>query len=164
MFPSESIRVLENTPSRVVILDPPNYSFGAYMLFLGLCGAGIAIFLFYRRSLIPLGYMLVLVAGLLGAFGIYLLTNQRLITLSRPDGTLKLEKSAWGLTHVQATISFNTVQRATVETVKYSRMLVVIMKSGESFALGDGSNRDGYYKAENAINDFLGVAAEQRSR
>lgn len=164
MFPSESIQVLENTPSRVVILDPPNYSFGAYMVFLAVCGLAVAVFLFYRRSLLPLGWMLTLVAALLGTFGIYLLTNQRLITLSRAEGTLKIRKSAWGISRVQAEIPFNTVQRAAVETVKYSRILIVVMKSGESFALGDGSNRDGYYGAENAINNFLGVAAEQKAR
>ena len=158
MFPSESIQVLENTPSRVVILDPPNYAFGTYMLVLGACGAAIAIFLLYRRSLLPLGWMLMLIGFLLGVFGFYLLTNKRVITLSRSEGTLKIEKSAWGATRLQAMVPLNTIQRATVETVKYSRILMVVMRSGESYALGDGSNRQGYYGAENAINGFLGVA------
>jgi hypothetical protein len=164
MFPSESIKVLENTPSRVVIWDPPNYSFGAYMLFLGLFGIAIAVFLFYRRSLLPVSCMMLLTGVLLGVFSIFLLTNQRTITLSRPEGTLKIEKSSWGSKRVVAVLPVNTIQRVAVETIKFNRRLIAVMKSGESFSLGDGSNRDGYYGAENAINGFLGLAVEQQSR
>src|SRR5205085_10392741 len=85
MLPSEAIRVLEHAPSRVVILDPPYYSFGVYLLVLALCSAGAAYALLSRSLIPPLAWMLVLLAVALSAFESYLLTSHRRLILSRAD-------------------------------------------------------------------------------
>lgn len=161
MFPSEAIQVLENSSSGVVILDPPYYSFGAYMFFLAICMGGLAYFLLSRGGVLAsIGLPFIVLAIALAVFGSYLLTSKRLITLSRSDGVLRIEKSTWGMRRLESTIPLDQIRRVTVENVRFSHYIVAVMKSGESFRLGDGSNRQGYYGAVDAINSFLGVSGQ----
>ena len=160
MFPSEAIQVLENSPSGVVILDPPYYSFGAYMFFLALCSGGLAYFLYHRQILASLVPMLAVLALALAGFGSFLFTSKRLISLSRSDGMLRVERSKWGVKSLESTLALNQIRRTTVGSVRFNNFIVVVMQSGESFKLTDGSNRKGYYGAVDAINHFLGVSGE----
>jgi len=157
MFPPEAIRVVVNTPSKVVIVDPPYYSFGTWMLFLGLCALLAGAFLIARSSVPAAGYLFLLVTLGLGLFGSYLITSKTTITLTRDDGWLKSRKEFWGMKRPETGVHIADVQRVTVETMKYSHRLVLIMKSGDTFGVEEGSNRQGYYGAAEAINGFLGV-------
>ena len=157
MFPPEAIRVVVNTPSKVVIVDPPYYSLGAWMLFLASCALVIGVVLLVRSIAPPIAWLLFLVTVGLGLFGSYLITSKTTITLTREDGWLKSQKEYLGMKRPETGLRLTDVRRVTVETVRYSHRLVLIMKSGDSFAVEDGSNRQGYYGAADAINDFLGV-------
>jgi cobalamin biosynthesis protein CobD/CbiB len=161
MFPPEAIEVLERTDSRLIILDPPYYSFGAWVLFLGATSLAIGIVLLVRHAIPPLAWMLSGLSVLLFLFGSYLFTNKTSITLSRNDGMLTVQNAFWGINRPQSTLPLTDIRRATVETLKYARTIIVVMKSGQSFALANGSNRDGYYGAADAINSFLGVPTTQ---
>jgi len=156
MLPPEAIQVIENTPSRVVILDPPNYSFGAWLLFMAVVVGGIAAFLFLRGFLPELSAILLLVFVALAAFGAYLMTSKRLISLSRSEGVLTVEKGTWGRSHLEATIPLERIRRADVQNIGYAHSIAIVMQSGEEFSLSDGSNRQGYSGAVDAMNDFLG--------
>lgn len=157
MFPPEAIRVVVNTPSKVVIVDPPYYSLGTWMLFLGLCALLAGVFLASRSSVPVAGWLFILVAVGLGLFGTYLISSKTTITLTRDDGWLKSQREYWWIKRPDTGVRIADVRRVTVETMKYSHRLVLVMKSGEGLAVEDGSNRQGYYGAADAINDFLGV-------
>lgn len=161
MFPSEAIQVLENTPSRVVILDPPYYSLGAIILIVAICIGSVACFLLFRGGVLTfIGLPFIVMAVILTVFGSFLLTSSRLITLSRSEGVLRIERSKWGMKSLEATIALNQIRRAAVGNVHFSNFIVIVMQSGESFRLGEGSNRQGYYGAVDAINHFLGVGGQ----
>jgi hypothetical protein len=161
MFPSEAIQVIESSPSRLVILDPPNYAFGVWLLFLAAVALAITVFVARGSGLgfavIPLAFAL-----LLGALGSYLATGKTTYTLSREDGLLHIQKCVWGLKRKETALRLADIRRVTVETMKYAHILTVVLKSGESFNLGNGSDRQGYYGATEAINYFLGVPQQQQ--
>jgi hypothetical protein len=158
MLPSEAIQVIENTRSRIIVLDPPYYSFGIYLLVLGIISVTLGLVLFFRHNAASFAVTLVIVAVPLLAFGSFLMTAQRMIIMSRTDGALTLKKSKWGLTS-SVTLPLEQIRRVTVETIGYNQSLVIVTKAGESFSLGNGSNRKGYNGASDAMNDFLGSDA-----
>ncbi|HUA20142.1 MAG TPA: hypothetical protein VMB25_15445 [Bryobacteraceae bacterium] len=138
-----------------MILDPPSYSAGAWIVFIAVCVGLVGLFLLFRGFLPAMG-MLLLVSFGLGALGAYLMTSKRVITLSRADGTMKIASSAFGRNKLEATFPLDQIRKVVVENVHFTHSLVAVTKSGDSFPLGDGSNRQGYYGAADAINDFLG--------
>jgi hypothetical protein len=156
LFPPEAIQVVERSPLRVVIIDPPYYSAGAWILFFAVCVGLAASFLWYRGYLPPLAGMLLLVFLGLSVFGLYLMTSKRVISLSRTDGILRIEKGAFGMSHPEAAVPLDQIQKAIVENVRFAHSLVVVMKSGQAFSLGGSSDRQGYFGAAEAINALLG--------
>lgn len=161
MLPPEAIQVIENSQSKVVIVDPPNYSFGLWLLFLATCALAVGIVLLVRGLGVGFAALPFGVALALAAFGSFLATSKSTYTLSRPDGTLKIEHFAWGMKRKESSLRLSDIRRATVATFQYSHILTLVLNSGEDFSLGDGSNRQGYYGAADAINDFLGVPRER---
>ncbi len=161
MLPSEAIQVIENSQMRVVVVDPPYYSFGVWVLFLATCALAIAVVLLVRGVSVGFAAIPFVIALSLAAFGSFLATSKTSYTLSRQDGLLRIQSSAWGMKRKETTMPLADVRRVTVETFQYSHILTVILKSGESFNLGDGSNRQGYYGAADAMNDFLGAPRER---
>jgi hypothetical protein len=161
MFPSEAIRVVVNTPSKVVIVDPPYYSLGTWMLFLASCTM-IICFILLRRSIMPPVTLLLLFVTLgLGLFGGYLISSRTTTTLTKEEGWLKSQRELYGIKRPETGVRLSDIRRVTVETVQYNHRLMLIMKSGDNFAVGDGSNRQGYYGAADAINDFIGAPRAQ---
>jgi hypothetical protein len=158
IFPPEAIQVIERTP-RVVIVDPPYYSFGSWTLFLAVLSLGLAIFLYSRDLMVPGGWLALLFALGLAIFGTFLVTSQSRITLSHKDGMLIVEKTSFGMTRTQATMKLSDIKRAVVGTAKYSHMIMVVLIDGQEYALGAGSNRQGYHGAVEAINDYIRASA-----
>src|SRR5262245_63792656 len=115
MFPSEAIKVIERTP-RVVIVDPPQYSFGVGMLCFAIVRLGAAAFFYSRNLMAPNGWASLAVGVALGLFAIFLVTSHRRITLSRSDGKLSVEKSSFGMTSTEGTATLSNIKHATVET------------------------------------------------
>jgi hypothetical protein len=159
ILPPEAIQIIESDPLRLVILDPPNYSFGIWLLVLatGALALGIVV---ARNTGIGFGIIPLLVALGLAVFGSYLATSKRTYILSRQDGLLRIEKYAWGMKGKETSLPISNIRRVTVENIRFNHILTVVLKSGNSFNLGDGSNRQGYFGAADAINDFLGVARQ----
>jgi hypothetical protein len=159
-LPFEAIKVIESSPSRLVILDPPNLTFGVWLLFLAAVALGIAILVAsstgLRFAAFPLLFTL-----LLAVLGLSLATSKATYTLSREDGLLHIQRYSWGMKKKETLYRLGDIRYVTVETIKYAHILTVILNSGESFNLGNGSNRQGYYGAAEAINNFLGVQRQQ---
>lgn len=160
MFPPEAIQVLEHSQSRVVILDPPYYSFGTLMLCFGFATLAGGIFFTMRHMMAAFTVILFGLTIAFFLFGSFLATKKATITLMREDGLLHIQRQFCGIKRPEASLRVADIRRVTVETLKYSRTLTVVMKSGESYALNDGSDRQGYQGAADAINDFLGVPAQ----
>jgi hypothetical protein len=161
MIPSSAIQVVENTHARVVVLEPPYYSFGALLLFFALGMLVLGTVLLSRRNMAIIVYTFFLTGTLLGLFGAYLATKKTTFTLSRDDGLLRVQTCAWGIRRSERVVSLDDIRRVTVETYKYTHVLTVVLNSGESFGVGDGSNRQGYYGAADIMNDFLGAPRQR---
>jgi hypothetical protein len=161
VLPTEAIQVIENSQMRVVIVDPPSYSFGLWVLLLATCALAVAVVLLVRGMGVGSAAIPFFIALSLAAFGSFLATSHTTYTLSRQDGLLRIQSSAWGVRRKETAVRLADIRRVTVETVDYSQILTVVLNSGESFNLGNGSNRQGYYGAADAINDFLGAPRER---
>ena len=91
MLPPEAIQVIDRQ-TKVVIVDPPSYAFGLWVLFLAACVA-VAIVLLARGLGVGFAALPFVVALALAAFGSFLATSKSTYTLSRQDGTLKIKHS-----------------------------------------------------------------------
>lgn len=161
MLPPEAIRVIENSRTRLVVLDPPFYSFGLWLAFLAAV-ALVLMFVVAVKIRLAFGVIPLIFAIVLGGLGSFLCTNRTVYTFSRENGTLRTQNYAWGMKRNDTSLPLDSISRVTVETIQYNHVLTVILTSGESFNLGNGSNRQGYYGAADAINNFLEVSARHR--
>ena len=163
MFPSSAIQIVEQTQSRLVILDPPDYVLGSVILCFGLAGlVAVGLFFLFSRNInAPLALLASIPLLAFLCLGLYLLTGRTRVILSRNDGLLTLENQHFGLSPKQQSMPLDQIRRGVVETIRFNRRVVLVLRSGETVPLGDASNRDGYYAAADAINDFLGVPSQQ---
>jgi hypothetical protein len=161
MFPSDAIQVIENSAAKVVILDPPAYAFGVWILFLATCTLAGAIALLVNDLGVGFAAIPVVIALSLAAFGSYLATSKTVYTLSKQDSLLRTQNYRWGMKSKETALRLADIRRVIVETIQYSHILTIVLNSGENFNLGNGSNRQGYFGAADAINDFLGVPRER---
>jgi len=161
MLPPEAIQVIESSPTRLVILDPPFYSFGLWLAFLAALAFALTIVVALKIRL-GFGVVPLVFAIVLAGIGSFLCTAKTVYTLSRSDGALRTETYAWGIKRGESKLPLETIRRVNVETIEYNHILTVILNTGESFNLGNGSNRQGYYGAADAMNNFLGVPVQQR--
>jgi hypothetical protein len=155
MFPSSAIRVVESSPSRLVIFDPPYYGLGLGLLLVAAISAGLW---FLTRSNagakgFPWWIPLLVSPFLLGGIG--LMTSTTRLVLSAGAGTVKLSSCYFVFVCSNQEFRLGDLQGVRVETSEGFRSLVFLLKSGETFSMGGFSSRAGYYEAEGAINEFL---------
>ena len=159
MLPSSAIRIVESSPSRLVIFDPPYYSLGLALL-LG-AAFGAALWFLPRSHSNGKGFSwwipLLVSPFLLGGIG--LLTSATRVVLSADEGTVRISSCYFLFYCGNQEFGFGDLQGVRVETSEGYRSLVFLTKSGETFSLGGFSSRAGYYEAEAAINAFLSKAS-----
>jgi hypothetical protein len=159
MFPPETIQILERGQSRVVVSDPPYYTFAAIVIAFAVLLIIVGAVLILRTPLPQAGWIVVAVALIPTVVGLYMATSSTLITLAKDDGLMRIQRHSWGMRRAEQTVRSADIQRVTVERARNARLLVIVTKSGASIPAGNGSNRQGYYGAAEAINEFLGVPA-----
>lgn len=152
MPPFSAIRVIESTPSRLIVSDPPSYLVGVILLLVVIL---IATLLFRQRGQSS-GVVLwiVLIPLLIGSLNA--LTSHAELDFSREKNTLTVKQWRFGVAREIAVVPMDTVRNATVETSRGARRLIVVLNSGRVLTPSSGNVRAGYYEAANAINDFLG--------
>lgn len=175
-MPSWSLQVVENTPTRLVIVEPPPHWMAGLVAGVGLILLVIAIlnpaaFLMSKMTArmsmpqegVQIGnlaaqvvrWVLVLAASPFLLLGWGILNSDIRATLDRPSRLLTVERRTFGLRR-NVEIPLEQLDRATVEAGRTSRRVVVMLKSGAAVRVTGYSNRQGHYAVAKAINDFLG--------
>jgi len=155
MLSSSALRILENTPARLVAYDPPYQAFGWLFLFFGCCLAMLMVFVMIKThpgKILFIGYLPALIFGVIGLGA---LLNDSTITLSRQSRSLVIENRFYGMRSSRAPIALTDIQSAAVRSVKNLNRVVVILKSGEEIPLTSATDRDGYGILAQDINRFL---------
>ncbi len=155
MLSSSAIRILENTPARLVAYDPPYQVFGWLFIFCGCFIAALMVFVTVKAhpgKIILIGYLGALAFGLIGLGA---LTNDSTVTLSRQTGTLLVESRFYGTHRSGTSIPLTEIQSAVVRSVKNLNRVVLILKSGPEIPLTSATDRNGYAALADAINWFL---------
>lgn len=158
MLPSSALRVVDQSPSKLVIVDPPNYLVGLLLGFAAVLMLAVAIFLFRYHDARRIGAYLGIVLSLLFLFiAAWSGTGETTVTLSRDSGVLEVQPTSLGSPDQATQIPLSKIKRANVEALTSTRRLVLILDASEPVTLVDASGRDGYYQAADAINNFLHV-------
>lgn len=157
MFPSSALHVVERTPSRLVILNPPYYWVGGIFLVVGL--------FIVAAVLVPqkgpdLGSSTKLIGVLFAvpflAVAAWLLTNRTTVTFSRDTGAMTVDHARFGFHHSRLQIPIEDVDKASVAPMHAgSWRLEVMLRSGEPVMIGGQTTQKGYFDTAKAINDFL---------
>jgi hypothetical protein len=156
---SSAIRIIERTPSRLVILDPPSYVFGSVFLAIGIVFVLFAL-PFGRGTDGPakFNWLAALMAAPFLLVGLINLTGQTTTTLSRETGNMMVDARYIGLRFSNANVPLTSVRQATVESGgRGSRRLVAVLENGHVILLTGNTDRQGHYEAAIAINEFLGI-------
>jgi hypothetical protein len=154
MIHSSAIEILENTPARLVVYDPPYDIFGWLFIGFGVLLIVIVSFVVLKRSNTTARW------SFLGAvpfilIGIAALSTDSFITLSYESGLVSLQKRLFRCPMSPQTFPLDSVVSAFVKYNKNTSQIVLLLKSGEEFRLTSGTDRDGYFAATEAINAFL---------
>jgi hypothetical protein len=157
MFPFSPVQVVEQTPSRLVVVDPPYYLAGICLTAASLL---LAAFLWMQVDDADpqgrIGWPALVMAAPFLLIGLLLLTNVTTATLSRASNTLRIDRSYLGMVLRRREFPLSEVRCASVGTDQQTRRLAFVLVSGEEVWLGSFTDRKGYYAAADAINAFLG--------
>ncbi len=156
MFPFSPIQIIERTPARLVVVDPPYSLAGMVIVVVALAIAG----LYWLKSESDpegrVGWPALLVAIPFFFMGLLLLTNKTVAILSRATNTLTVQHYYLGRPWRERVIPLSELGGADVASDQQTRGLALVLKSGESIWMGSFTDRKGYYAAADAINAFLG--------
>jgi hypothetical protein len=156
MYPFSPIRIVEKTPSRLVIVDPPFYLAGGMF---ALVSVGMAALSLWKDSDVTpveqIGWpalilalpFLVITAALLGG-------STRLV-LSRETRLFAMDKRYFWFFAKRMVMPLDELRSASVVNSDWTRQLQLQLSSGAVVTTGSLSDRRGYTDAANAINEFL---------
>jgi hypothetical protein len=152
---SSAIEVIHQTPSRLTVVDPPYYLLGGFFAVAGLVWI-VGCLILVNRSGTPMKYGVVFT--LMGApfliLGLILLTSRTSSVLSRDANVMTVDSRCLGIRLQHHQVPLTAVRRAAVEAGR-GRLLIVLLDSGAPITLAGRTDRNGYYEAANAINEFM---------
>lgn len=154
--------MVEQTPARLVVVDPPYYVLGAVFFLIGL-GLSLALLPSKTEGQTQEGFdwlALALAAPFL-LVGLYFLTAKATLVLSRETGRMTVTRTYFGFPTRRYDGLVSDARYANVETGNRTRRVVVVLHSGRIVPLGGLTDRKGHYDAANAINAFLSGRSAQ---
>jgi len=151
MFASSVMHVVESTPTRLVILDPPYYLGGGILVLIGIILGAVLLNLRIQNST----RVAMIVTIPIFVAGIGALTSQTTMTFSRETGTASIQRHWFGIPRNKIEVPLDSVRYATVQTQRGSRRFAIVLSSGRVLAPGSATTQGGEYDVTNAINDFL---------
>ena len=150
------IRVVEQTPERLVVVDPPYYLLGGFFLLFGLA---LSVFALPSKqqgqSQQGFDWLALALASPFLLVGWYFLASKATLVVSRETGRMSVVRSYFGFPVRQHEGPLEEARYANVETGKGTRRVVVVLRSGKVVAVGGLTDRKGHYQAAEAINAFL---------
>ena len=156
MVPFSAIKILENSPTQLVVNDPPYYIAGAAFLVASLAVSCLG---FLRSGNEPgsrIGWPSLVMAAPFLIIAIVLGTYQTTLTFSRASGNLTVTRTSVFLWKRSEQIPLSSVERSYVSANDNSRRLNIVLSSGRIIGVGTHTDRQGYFDADAAINAFLG--------
>ncbi|HLW86633.1 MAG TPA: hypothetical protein VKR60_15555 [Candidatus Sulfotelmatobacter sp.] len=153
---SSALRVAENTPTRLTVVDPPFYWVGFVFLFLGL----ILVLACFSAASQPNAPKAIRSVGIFFALlflipGLWVSTDRTTLIFSRDSGTLSVIQQRMLLYHHTQEVPLRDVMRVDVEAGRGTRRLVVLMSSGGGIGIGGHTTQVGQYEVAKTMNDFL---------
>jgi hypothetical protein len=164
MLPSSAIQVVERTPWRLVVVDPPYYLLG--LGFLALCAVSLPVALVVGVKYDVIKKVVVWWAITSLPFliaGVVFSTGKTIVTFSRENGTLTIARSYIGISLRSRQFPLDQPVKAVVETARAGRSLILLTRAGPPITLTTVTDRGGYYEAADAINEFLRGKGPQES-
>jgi hypothetical protein len=148
------IRVIDHTPTRLIILDPPYYLLGGIFL---LAAVALTVWgVISRKSASSAAdWRASLLAIPLGIVAIVQLTSTTRIAFSREAGTMVLERRYAGITVRHEEVPIDRIRSSGVSSNDGNHSLFIELSSGQTVALTGNSDRVGHNAAADAINTFL---------
>ncbi len=154
-----SIRVLEQSPERLVLYQPPYWIFGIGFVVAGILIAGL-LFAFLsaqgvRTAVRFVGFVLALPFLY---FGISALTAQTFVELSARDRTLKIQKVRLFQAAKPRVIGFDEILRVVELQARRSYAVGVVLRTGETVDITGYGDQPGKPLMIAAIDEFLARA------
>jgi hypothetical protein len=148
------IQILEQTPNRLVAVDPQYPQFGWVFIAFAvlLCVLGLIL---YWKTHGRTNALIFLVAGAFALIGAGALTGHSTITFSRETGQVRVEKTYFGKTFEPSVVQIAEIKSVEVRTTRNLSKVVLVLRSGDVFPLTSGSDRPGYEELADAARKFL---------
>jgi len=158
MLPSSAIRVIENTSSRLVILNPPYYSLGFNFLLLCTVSA-LGFFLLTRTKIYTMMKFRWIIPSIICVFvvvALSLLFSKSYITFSKETGKMLVQRWSAGIPRGTVEVPLDQIKYVTVENFSGARTMTVVLTNGDTVRLGNFTDQGGEFGAVDTINGFLG--------
>lgn len=159
MLPSSAIQVLESTPTRLHIYCPPNFGLAVVWMVGSFVCALLYLWLGHQQGK-KLGFWWLMPVGA-ACVGIFLISTFGNVVLSTANNSFMMSERYLFIIRSEHALPLKDLQEAVVETNEGgTHLLNFVFRSGPEVPLGLGfMNRDGYYQAANAVNNFIAMAA-----
>ncbi|MGO9086261.1 MAG: hypothetical protein ACLP6G_13100 [Terriglobales bacterium] len=156
MFPSSAVRVIQDSNSRLTIVQPPFFAAGIAVLLLVLVGAGV-VYGMARATRAGSEVKWILLTSTIPflCIAVAFLTARRVVVFDAVSQNVTLTRYLVGLRWKAMEVPLTQVSSATVVSGMGTHRLALTLNSGRSLSLGNYTSQAGYYEAANAINDFL---------
>jgi hypothetical protein len=155
MLGASAIRIIEQTPGRLVILEPP-YTVGYVLAVGGILWLLVAWFFLSGPRARAIAYIALLGPGILLALaGFATATWTRAVTFSRPDNQILTQTRVFGINLAASARPLSDAAYADVVQVDVTRNILLHLHSGSAVPLFTNSDRHGQHEAAQAINQFL---------
>lgn len=162
MLPTSALHVLERTPSRLVVINPPYYWIGLIFFLVGLF---LTFGMFAKGpggARTGVNWVALIFATPFLLFGLAQLTGGTVATFSRESNSMMVAKRYFGISRKLTEVPLPSVRRAVVEGGgRRTQRLVIIVGTGNPVALGGYTTQAGYYEVADAINGFLSQKSAQ---
>lgn len=160
VLPSSDIRILERSADRLVVLDPPFFAAGLFVL--GFAAVVLAVPFAFRSypRWSALFWATVAATVPIATMGLVLLTSMTTITFNSGTGMVSISRELFWIHRMRTGPTLNEISRAMVVDGQGRRIglhyLRLVLKSGETVNLGGYSSQEGHQMVADAINGFLG--------
>lgn len=156
MGQSSAIRVLEQSPARLVLYEPPYWPFAFGFLAAGVLIAGLLFLLFWKLDARPAARFTGCVLALpFLFFGIQAVSSKTIVELSARDRTLTIEKTKFFLESAPRVIEFDQVLRVVELQARRSYAVGLVLRSGETIPLTRYGDQPGKPLMIAAMDQFL---------
>ena len=156
MFPSSALHVVENSSSRLVVVNPPSYGIGSLFLIIGLLIlyatlSAPKVLAWPRRLILVAIFALPFLLVALAQLG-----SGSTLVLDRDSNTATVRTRVMAYPLHTTVLSLADVRQAIVEAGRGTRRLSLQTRNGSIVPLGLGhSTQAGQFEMAAAINQFL---------